>query len=229
VTALPAWIRRLLGGPPSAPPAPEAPRPVPRRADEVAAVEAALARLLGAGLRLGAHYRGLSEGEAARRMAGHPAFAGEEDDLASRAPEALALDILWSERGLDDGVEDEFDNAALLPDHVYDGAGPEDYADVLRRIAGLNAAWRDAPLTATARGGAVHVSVADGPPLVVPMAKDFDWSAVARLGAGLPPGETRRFGVVADGGAALVVLLEPRQMRELERVLGWPPHALAES
>ncbi|WP_232630280.1 hypothetical protein [Methylobacterium sp. Leaf118] len=230
------WLRRLLG---RAEPAPafDAPLRHPRREDEVSAVEAALTGLLAAGIRLGPHLRDLSLREVARGMAEHPEFAvGDEadGDLTLQAPNALAIDILWSYRSLADGIEDEFANATMFSDHCYDGAEPETYTDLFRRLVTLGA-WTCRDVTATPvpdlgpYGHGFRIAFAAEPPIppvTFPADKDFDWALLAPLNASLPAAEPRRLWVAADGGTALVVFLTDAEARGVETCLGFGPGAL---
>lgn len=239
------WLRRFLGrgepqpAPPDAPlpapsdvPLPAPPSRHPRTEDEVSAVEAALADLIAAGLRLGAHYDDLSRREVARRMAEHPEFAAGDwdEDLTARPPDALAIDILWSYRSLADGIEDEFANATLFSDHCYDGAEPADYEDLFRRLVALAGAWTCRRVTASPvpdlgpYGHGFRVAFEAEPPIppvTFPADKDFDWALLAPLNGSLPPAETRRLRVVADGGTALVLFLTDEETRQVETCLGF--------
>lgn len=258
------WIRRLFGqerpSPPpmSASPLPATPLPATplpasplldweptpqppqvRSEAEIDAVEAALEGLIAAGLRLGPHYEGQSVRAVVRSMAEHPEFAlGDNNEtlpLTERAPDALAIDILWSYRALADGIEDEFANAAIFVDHCYDGADEEPYRALFARVIEIAGVWTCRGLTVSRvpglgpYGHGFRVAFETEPPIpaiTFPADKNFDWSLLEQLDACRPAGETRRFRIAADGGAGLVLFLDDAEARAIALRLGWGPDDL---
>ncbi len=213
--------------------------PHPRSEAEIDAVAAALDGLIAAGLRLGPHYAGMDRRAVARAMAEHPEFAAGGENatlpLTQHSPEALSIAILWSYRALADGIEDEFANAMIFEDHCYDGADAEAYHALFARLIAVAGVWTGRGVTVAGvpglgpYGHGFRVSFETEPPippLTFPADKNFDWSLLERLDASRPAGETRRFRVAADGGAALVLFLDDAEASAIAGRLGWGPDDL---
>jgi hypothetical protein len=141
------------------------------------------------------------------------------------------LPLTWLHLALT-GSEQLFANAIHHQDHCFDGAGEEDYAEVVASIMALaGEEWPTATVSATsvAREGQYGPSermeitiLGQGgcAPFELIVHKDFDWSVITRLNERLPVGATGRFAAFFDGDA-IIVYLRPDQFEELGTLFGY--------
>lgn len=132
------------------------------------------------------------------------------------------------------GSEGVFANAIHYQDHCFDGAGEEEYAEVVASIMALAGEdWPGAGATVSAtsvvREGRygpsdrmeITIDQQGGcAPFDLIAAKDFDWSVVTRLNERLPSQATGRFAAFFDGNAT-IVYLRPDQLKELGKLFGY--------
>ena len=119
----------------------------------------------------------------------------------------------------------------MFQDHCYDGAAWGDFADLISEVCELAGdTWHfesgdDAEVyeTGVEVSDNYIVSFKSVPPIapfpIVP-AKDVDWSLIDRLNERIPACCKGRFGWSHDGGSALVVFLEPEQIRRVSEFCG---------
>ena len=159
--------------------------------------------------------------EVARRKAAELEGIGIPDPPVPLVFVALALT----------GSEPVFANAVHYQDHCFDGAGNDEYAEIVASLMALAGEdWPSATISATSvvrkgrYGPSQRLEIAiEGQggcaPFDLVVAKDFDWSVVTRLNERLPPEATGRFAAFFDGNAT-IVYLRPDQLRELGRLFG---------
>jgi hypothetical protein len=152
----------------------------------------------------------------------------ELDGIRIRDP---SLPLIWVHLALTG--ERVFANCIHCPDHCFDGAGEEKYAEVVASIMALaGEEWpghgATVAVTSVVREGRygptdrMEITIQQGSaPFDLIAAKDFDWSVVTRLNERLPSGATRRYAAFFDGGSAKIVYLRPDQLKELNKLFGY--------
>jgi hypothetical protein len=132
------------------------------------------------------------------------------------------------------GSEQVFANAIHYEDHCFDGAGDEEYAEVVASImalAGEDWPGHGATVAATrvvsegrsGRSDRMEITIHQQggcAPFELTAEKDFDWSVVTRLNERLPSGARGRFAAFFDGNAT-IVYLRPDQLKELGKLFGY--------
>lgn len=139
------------------------------------------------------------------------------------------LNVLWHQD--DEESAPIFANAKVFEDHCYDGAYPADWANLIAGVCKLAGdTWQfDRGDDAEVHEAGVDVSDTyivsfRSVPVIAPFsimpAKDVDWSLIDRLNERIPADCKRRFGWIGDVGSALVVFLEPDQIRRVSEFCG---------